>query len=111
VELGGRLVVPAAPGAAAVEADDGALVAAHDHPGRCRGIDPQLVVIVATRRPLDGGEGRPRVGRLEQRYVRDVNDIGILRVHGDPAEVPVAAGDAWVGPGQAPRRPTVVGAV
>src|SRR5207245_11625714 len=44
VELSRGLVVPAAPGAAAVERDHRALVAAHDHARRARGIHPQLML-------------------------------------------------------------------
>src|SRR5690242_21465138 len=57
IDLRGRLVVPRTRGCRAVDADDSALVAAGDHAFRIRGIGPELMVVVAARRPFDW---RPR---------------------------------------------------
>src|SRR5207244_1640174 len=65
VELRRGLVVPTAPGTAIVERDHGALVAAHDHAGGARGVDPQLMVIVPAGLPLEHAERLTAVGGLE----------------------------------------------
>src|SRR5437870_1925197 len=111
VELRSGLVEPAAPGPAAVERDHRALVAAHDHARRAPGIDPQLMVVVPTRLSLQHGERLASVRRLEQRHVGYVHDVGVLGIHGDAAEVPVAAGKARIAPRELPARPTVVRAI
>src|SRR6267154_6006523 len=47
IELRGRLVIPAAPGAAGVHAYAGALIAAKNHPLRIGGIDLECVIVTA----------------------------------------------------------------
>ncbi len=59
IELRGGLVVPGTPGLAAVDADGGALVAGEQDDARIFGIDPDGVVIVATRRAFYCGERCP----------------------------------------------------
>ena len=55
IELAGRLVVPAAPGLAAVERHQRALVDAEDAPVGILRVDPQSVEVVAGRdRPSPG---------------------------------------------------------
>ena len=53
VELRRRLVVPGAPGVAAVDGDDRALVAGEQHDRRVVGVDPDAVVVVAARRAAE----------------------------------------------------------
>ena len=50
IELCGWLVVPGAPGLAAVEADGSALIRSENHAVGILGIDPDLVVIVTAGR-------------------------------------------------------------
>src|SRR5439155_15841815 len=67
VDLRRRLVQPRAPRRMireAVDADDGALIAAEDHAIPIVGRNPQLVVVVAARRALERlAEGPPAVAR------------------------------------------------
>src|SRR5579863_5406369 len=49
IELRGRLVVPGCPGLTIVDTDGSSLICAQDHSRRIFGIDPELVVVVATR--------------------------------------------------------------
>src|SRR5690242_1800271 len=98
VKLGRGLVVPAAPRTAAVERDHGALVAPDDHVRRVPRIDPELVVVVTAGLALEDGEGLTAVGRLEERHVRHVYDIGVLGIDGDATKVPVAAGETRIAP-------------
>ena len=111
IELRGRLVVPGTPGRRAVDGDDGALVAGKHHALRVVGIDPELVVIVAPRRALDRRPALAPVGRPVERRVRDVDDVGVLRIDGDLAEVPAASPDAVVARHQRPRRAGIIRAV
>ena len=78
VELAGRLVVPGAPGLAAVQRHDRALVDAEDLARRVGGVDPQLVVVVAAGSPLDGHEGPAAVVRAVEVDVARVDDVGVL---------------------------------
>src|SRR5712692_6639348 len=80
IKLSGRLVVPGTPRLSAVHSHDCALIAAERHSLRIVGIDPELMIIVATgrsfnRRPLLAAVRRSVNGR-----VRDVNDVRILRI-------------------------------
>src|SRR6185295_4354626 len=109
VELPGRLVVPGAPGLAAVDGDDGALIGAGDHPLRVVRIDPQEVVVVAARRAAEEGEGLAAVGRAPQRLARHVDHIGILGIHLHHGEV--RAGEARRGIDALPGGAAVVGTV
>src|SRR5437867_1096770 len=104
VELGRRLLVPAAPAAAAVERDHRALVAAHDHARRARGIDPQLMIVVPAWLSLEDAERLAAVRGLEERHVGHVDDVGVPGIHGDAAEVPVAVGEPRIAPRELPGR-------
>ena len=64
VELAGRLVVPVAPVRAAVDGDDGALVARGDHVARQARVDPEVVVVVAAGRALED-----RVASCRRRWI------------------------------------------
>src|SRR5205823_5636017 len=76
VELGRRLVVPAAPGLAAVDRDRRTLVGGQQDDLWVVGVDPDRVVVVAAGGALEGGEGLAAVGRAVQAGVGDVNDVG-----------------------------------
>ena len=67
VELAGRLVVPGAPGLAAVQRDDRALIGGEQDDVGVVGIDPAVLIVLAAWRAF---ERRPRlaaVGRLPRR--------------------------------------------
>ena len=50
VDLCRRLVVPRAPGMAAIEADGRSLIGSENHAGRILRIDPKLVIVVSAGR-------------------------------------------------------------
>src|SRR5690348_9627968 len=62
IELAGRLVVPAAPGAAAVDGDRGALVGAFGDVAGVLGVDPDRVIIVAAGASAKDVAGRAAGG-------------------------------------------------
>src|SRR5207245_7308010 len=78
---------------------------------RARGIDPQLMIVVPARLSLEDAERLAAVGGLEERYVGHVDDVLVLGIHGDAAEVPAAAGDPRIAPRELPGRAAVIGAV
>src|SRR6185437_5491059 len=90
----GRLVVPGAPGLAAVDAQGAALVHAERDDLRVFRIDPDAVVVVAARRALDRLEGLAGVQRAIERRVGDVDLVGVVRRHRDLGKVLPAAVDA-----------------
>src|SRR6476619_439316 len=78
VELAGRLVVPAAPGRTAVDGHHRALVGAGDHALRIGRVDPQVVVIVATRRTLDDVAVRTAVRAAMDRTAHGKHGVRII---------------------------------
>jgi hypothetical protein len=109
--LRGGLRIPAAPGGARVDGDDGALIGGdEDGRGACR-IDPDAVVIVAARRAAEGGEGLAAVGRFPDHHAGGEDDVGILRVHLHFGEVVGPLGDARVVADPRPALARVVAAV
>ena len=111
VKLRRRLVVPGAPRLAPVDRHRRALVDGRDHPPRIRRVDPETMVIVAARRPLERSERRAPVDRPVDRRVADVNDVGVLRIDGHAAEIPSALPDPRVPGTPGPRPAPVVGTV
>ena len=111
IELRRRLVVPTAPGLAAVEADRGSLVRPENHARGICGIDPDLVIIVAARRAAHDRNCLPAIFRAVQSDIRHVDDIGVLRIDGDAAEIPGALGKPRIGIGQHPVVPAIVGTI
>ena len=101
VDLCGWLVDPRAPRrmlVQSVNANHGALIASENHPAPVVRVDPELVIIVAAGRSLERlAEGPPAVPRSVYAGVRHVDEVRILRVHDDFAEIPAAAPDAGVG--------------
>src|SRR5260370_33110374 len=63
IHLGGGLVVPAAPGLAAVDRNDRALIAAQDDHIRIDRIDPDVLIVVAAGR---AAKGRPRLATVSR---------------------------------------------
>src|SRR6516165_10349954 len=111
IELPGGLVVPGAPGGAAVQSEQRALVDAEYAPLRVGRIDPQLMVVVAPRSALHRHEGLAAIGRAIHRRVADIDHIRIDRIDGDAAEIPAALPDAPVTAHQRPTLSRVVGTV
>ena len=104
------LVIPGAPGGAAVHGDGGALVYAADHDLRIVGVDPDGVVIVAARRALEGCESLARIGGTVRGSVGGENHIRIFWVHGQAGEIIAAPGHARFRVGARPVLAGVVGA-
>src|SRR3989442_168198 len=111
IELRRGLVVPAAPRLAAVDGDDGALIAGDEDDARIAGIDPDAMVVVATGRPAEGGERLSAVAGLPRDDVGDVDDIRVAGIDLHLVEVAVAAPQPRVGVDAPPRFACVVGAV
>ena len=105
VELRGRLVVPGAPGAAAVGADHRALVGGEQDDVRVVRVDPDVLVVVAARRAAQAGPGLAAVLRAHGDDGGAVDDVRVLRVDGhhrqiaaaDPHQRPWVVGDALPG--------------
>src|SRR5262249_41632884 len=62
VKLRRRLVVPRAPGLAAIHGESRALIDAEENDLRIVRIDPDTVIVIATRRPFEGGEVMATIG-------------------------------------------------
>src|ERR1019366_6520217 len=111
IELPDRLVEPGRPRLAVVEADGCPLVGANDPARRILGIEPELVVVVAAWRATHNGNAVAAIVGTVERNIRNVNDIGIAGVNGDPVEIPPPAGEARIAVGEGPGVAAVVGAV
>ena len=95
-----------------LHADHRALVAAEDHQIAVIRIDPQLMVVVATRRSLERlAEGLAAVARSIDAGVRRVHEVGILRIDDDLAKVPAASPDARISRRLHERRARIVRSV
>ncbi len=110
VDLGGRLVVPGAPGVAAIERDRGALIDAEELPVTVGGVDPELLRIVAAGSALVTVEGFAAVERSVTAGAHRVDDVGILGMDPDAVQI-ISSDDAPVGRGLVPGCAAVVGTV
>ena len=90
---------------------DRSLVGAENHARRILGIDPELVIVIATGRAAHDRDGFAAVLRAIERDVRNVDDVGIVGINGEPVEVPRPAGEARIAVGQRPGVAAVVGAI
>ena len=111
IELRGGLVVPAAPGAAAIHGDGGALVGGVDHDVRRFRIDPHALIIIAAGRALVRCPVLAAILRSIGGGVGEEDEIFVRRVHDDFAIAAVWPPDAPVGADQRPMRAAIVGAV
>src|SRR5581483_12415612 len=94
VELRRRLVVPTAPGLAAVDGDDRPLVGGDEDHVRVVGADPDGVVVVPAGGAADAGERLAGIGGAVERGVGNEDHVRVLRVHLDLGEVAAAAPEA-----------------
>ena len=85
VHLRGGLVVPGAPGVAAVEADRGALIAAVHNAVGIDGVKPPLARVVAARRAFESHQGMPSVLGAVGRGAHGVDHVGVFGIHIDVA--------------------------
>src|SRR6185312_5232068 len=80
IKLSRGLIVPGRKGLSTVDRDDGALVTGNKQDVRVIGIDPDAVIVVASRRALKGIPGCPAVRRFPYHDIRGVNDVLIFGV-------------------------------
>jgi hypothetical protein len=110
INLAGGLVVPGTPGLAAIHADRGSLITAQNHAIGVSGIDPEDVVVVSAGRPFVGDEGLASIRRPIKRGLGDVNDVRVVRIEKDFAEI-TATLNTWITGDLLPTRSAIVGAV
>src|SRR5215469_10256135 len=96
IELRRWLVVPAAPGLPAIDADDRPLIAGEGHDAGNLGIDPHALVVVAARRALETDEGFAGVGGFPGGGVGNVNRVSVIGCDSDAHRAGPAATDAVV---------------
>src|ERR1700690_3255687 len=111
VKLRRGLVVPGAPGSAAIEADGSALIGPKNQAGRILRIDPQLVIIIASRSAADDRYRFSAILGAIKSDIGNVNYIGMLRIDGDPVEVPSPAGKTGIVISQHPGVAAIVRAI
>ena len=92
IHLRGGLVVPGAPRLAAVDGDDGALIAGDEDGVGVVGIDPDVLVIVAAGGAAEAGPRLAGVGGFPGDGAGDVDDVGIFGIDGGDGKI--AAADA-----------------
>src|SRR5260370_28802082 len=96
IELGGRLVVPGAPGLAAIHADGRPLIDSEGNDVGIFGVDPDGVIVVAAGRALDGREILAGVGGAVSRSVGHVDHSFISWIDAHAAEVVAASPDTFL---------------
>ena len=113
VHLRGGLVVPGTPRFAAVDGDDGALIAHDEDDIGVVGVDPDALVIVAAGGAAESGPGLAGVGGFPGDGAGDVDGVGIFGIDGGDGKIAAAdaSGGAQVGGGAGPMFAGVVGAV
>ena len=111
IKLRGWLVVPSAPGRAAIDADDRALIGGERDDLRIFAADPDALVVVAAGRALESNKRFSAVLRFPRRSVRDVDDVRIVRGNGNTHRAGTATADATIAIYQVPGFAGVVGTV
>ena len=109
IELRRRLVVPAGPGPAGVDADHHALVAGGRHVIGVGGVDPHEVVVVAARSAAHDLAGPAAAGAAPDRLAHQPDHVRIAGIDGDPARI--IAGERLLAVDPDPVPAAVVGAV
>src|SRR5581483_1310152 len=108
IELGRRLVVPTAPGVAAINAHAHTLIAAENQSLRVRRINPEGMIVVAAGSALDGDKSFSRIGRTIDGDIGNVNRVRVFGIDVNFAEVPEAA-EARIMAGANPGLAAIVG--
>src|SRR5258708_1290662 len=88
IDLRSGLVIPGAPGSAAVDGHQSALITDQENNVRVVGIDPEILIIVATGRATKSGPCLAAIGRAHGYRAGAVNDVCILRIHARYGEIP-----------------------
>ena len=96
IELAGRLVVPAGPGLAGVDADGRALVRAGGHVVGMGRVDPDEVVVVAAGRAAEDLALGAAFAAAAHRLADQPDDVRIVRVDRDAAGIVAGEGAALV---------------
>src|SRR5579863_9908573 len=81
IKLGSWLVVPGTPGSAAIDGHEGTLIADEQDDVAVVGIDPEILVVVATRGAAEGGPGLSAIGGAHADGAGDINQIRIFRIN------------------------------
>ena len=108
IELGGSLIVPGAPGTAAVERDDRSLIGHHEHDVRLQRVDPEPLVVVTAGRSAKAPPGDAAIRALPRHHVHGVHRVRIAWVHGDGRKVVAPPEDPAVGRGTRPAGTRIV---
>src|SRR6185312_129781 len=98
IELAGRLVVPTAPRAAAVDGDRRALVGPLGDMAGILRVDPDRVIIVAAGASAKDIAGRAAAGAAADRLAGQINDVRVARIDRDAVEVIVGEGASRIDP-------------
>src|SRR5205085_2977447 len=93
-ELRGRLVVPTAPSAPAVDAQGCALIACEQDDLRVLRVDPDGVIVVAAGRAFEGVISHTAIGRTIRRGVAGIDNVFVARVNFHFSEVAPTSPDA-----------------
>src|SRR5262249_50305029 len=96
---------------APIECDQRSLIHPEHLALRVAWIDPELVIVIATRSALDGRERFATVRGAIHRRVADIDKVRIAGVDRDPAEIPTALPDAAVIADPRPARARIVRAI
>src|SRR5258706_3379329 len=111
IELGSRLVVPTAPGSAAIYSDYSALIARERDRLGVLAADPDALIIIAARRAPESHKCFSRVAGLPGGGVRDVDQIRIIGRNGNAHGTGPAATNAPVRVDETPGFSRVIGTV
>src|SRR5690242_5729127 len=87
VELGGRLVIPRAPGLAAIYRNNRALVAAEQNHVRVVRVDPEVLIIVPTRRTSPPVPRFATINRFPADDAGRINNGRILRIKSNDGQI------------------------
>src|SRR5208282_3179484 len=97
IKLRGWLVVPSAPGGAAIHADRRSLIGAQRHDLRILRTDPDVLVIVTARRALEADKRFPPIRGLPGGRVGHIDHVGIVWRNGNTHSARPAPADAVIG--------------
>ena len=111
VKLRRRLVIPSAPGLAAVKADGGSLVCSENHACRVFRIDPKLVIIIPARCSAQHRDRLSSVLRSVKSNIRHVENFRVVWIDRDAIEIPRPAGKRRSGVGEDPSVASIVRAI